>query len=555
MCINIDFLLCNRLRIRPSNTPSEDPFANEIGQIRFEDIEGKKVEAESDYVSSGVDYRSVEGNKVKRVEQDPDLVQDDEEEEGESFQDYIRTRTIQFNRDLDKRPHDVQLWLQFIEFQEEAAFGLDTGTTASEKAKSSKGSISDVKLSIFEKAMDLNPDNEELMLGYLTCGAEVWETKTLLREWDTLLKSHPDSIRLWSEYINLRQTNFASFSFGHCVDVFADALKTLNNQLRVFQNKRMESNYDDRENIESLMIYMMLRTCLFMKQSGYHERAIAILQASIEFNLFQPQLFNISLNKQTEKLNSFADFWDSEVARFGEEGALGWNEYYRAQHNGEAPEENALITKHGDDEDEEDEFDDLKEWLPAELNKEENDRMPMRMNGADEDVMDQDPFRITLSDDIRPFLFDITTSGAKESLLFSIFVLFGLPFTPPEVGTNTHFFTDTFTHNDMLLNQFWPNQDVPPSLVWYVAGVPMEPEHVANEKDMFHFPISYPVGLSELFSTIEHHWFQCSSSSHVRNVVDQNFIRNTFEQLLSLNRQDYLCIYYLAFESGLGYKK
>ncbi|KAI8876533.1 DUF1740-domain-containing protein [Backusella circina FSU 941] len=546
-----------RLRIYPSSTPSDDPFANEVGHVRFEDFESKNVEIESDYVASGVDYRSVEGNKVKRMEEDPDLVESEVEEEGESFQDYIRNRTIQFNRDLDKHPYDTQLWLQFIEFQDEAANSLDTGTTAAEKTKSSKGSIADVKLSIFEKAMDLNPDDEELMLGYLACGAEIWETKTLLQEWDKVLRRHPDSIRLWSEYINLRQTNFASFTFGHCLEVFSTALKTLNKHLYPLQAKKAESNYEERENIESLMVYMVLRTCLFVKQSGYYERAVAILQGSIEFNLFQPQLFSMSLNKQTEKMASFDDFWDSEVARFGEEGALGWSEFYRAKHNGEAPEDNIVTSKDekNDNDEYEMEFDSIVEWLSAERERDEKDRMPMRMSQADDDDdMDDDPFKITLSDDIRPFLFDITTSGAKESLIFSLFVLFGLPFTPPEVGTNTHFFTDTFTHNDMFLNQFWPRDDSPHSLVWYVAGVPMEPEHVTNDTDMYHFPISYPVGLSELFSRKDHHWFQCSSSSHVPNVVDQVFIRNAFEQLLSINRQDYLCIYYMAFESGLGYK-
>ncbi|KAI9487708.1 MAG: NRDE-2, necessary for RNA interference-domain-containing protein [Benjaminiella poitrasii] len=527
-----------RIRILPEKDTS-DPFALHVGLIKLSEEHPEPIQTNEDYVSSGVDYRSIEGNKVKR--RDEEINQSKEQEEGESFNEYIRQRTIEFNRQLDKEPKNIELWLRFIRFQDEAAKGLDPSAP-----KSNKSSLNEIKLSIFEKALEHNPMNEELLLAYLTCGAETWETLKLLREWDTVLKEQPDSIRLWSEYINLRQTNFASFSYTQCVQVFVDALSVLGRQL--------ENCTDDdprREDIESLMVYILLRACLCIKQSGYQERAFAIIQAIVEFNLFHPQIFNM-MNSNT-KLNSFADFWDSEVLRFGEEGAQGWHEYYRAIQNNEQVPEPEFNTSKKREEDE-DEIVNLDDWIASEFNKDETERLPLRMTQAEDESVDEDPYRIILSDDVKPFLFTITTIGARQSLIYSLFVFLGLPYTPPDVGTNTHFYTDIFSHNELDLTHFWPVKDnTPKHLVWYVAGVPMTPEEATNESGPYYIPNSYPVRVPELFAKYGS-WFKCSGKEFIHYQVDEKIYRTIFQQLLAVEKSEHIMICYLAFESSCGQK-
>lgn len=498
-----------RIRIKPKkDSTTTDPFASHLGFIQFEDTTSKAHTNDYEsYITSDVDYRSLEGNKVKKVDEEE---YEESEEEGESFNDQIRQRTIEFNRRLDKESRNVQLWLDFIRFQDEAAAGLDPTSS-----KANKTSLNEVKLSIFEKALDYNPADQDLILAYLTCGAETWETLKLLREWDRMLKQNPDSIKLWSEYINLRQTNFASFSFTQCVQVFEDALTTLG------KHAKIQRDEEARENIESLMMYILLRACLFMKQCGYQEKAFAVIQASVEFNLFQPQLFNMVASRYEEKLNAFVDFWDSEVLRFGEAGALGWQEYYRAINNGEDIPEPVFEKKTQD----EDDIMTLQDWYNLEITSEENERLPLRMSQVDDDNVDEDPYRITLSDDIKPFLFNTTTTGARYSLIYSVFVFLGLPYTPPDVGTNTHFFTDTFTHNDLTLDHFWPaKENSIKHLVWYVAGVPMNPEQTIEITNPYYIPNSYPVGLSELFAK-SGTWFKSSGKEFIHYKVDEEFTR------------------------------
>jgi hypothetical protein len=55
------------------------------------------------------------------------------------------------------------------------------------------------------------------------------------------------------------------------------------------------------------------------------ERSVACFQALIEFNLFCPaEYLKYSLS---QKLKKFEVFWDSEMPRFGDEGAKGWRSH------------------------------------------------------------------------------------------------------------------------------------------------------------------------------------------------------------------------------------
>jgi hypothetical protein len=290
-----------------------------------------------------------------------------------------------------------------------------------------------------------------------------------------------------------------------------------------------------------------------MKQSGYQEKAFAIIQAIVEFNLFQPLIFNIKSKLFEDKVKAFSDFWDSEVFRFGEKSATGWHEYYRANDNGEDIPEPSFGTS-VKLEDEEDEIMSLEDWLNLEISKEQHGRLPLRMSQAEDDSMDEDPYRITLSDDVKPFLFNTTTNGARHHLIYSIFVFLGLPYTPPEVGTNTHFFTDTFTHNDLARVNFWPPKETSKKyLVWYVEGVPMNPEQTIEETNPYFIPNSFPVGISELFAK-SGTWFKASGKEFVPNAIDEDFTRNVFQQLLTVEKSEHLTICYLSFESSCGHK-
>jgi NRDE-2, necessary for RNA interference len=76
-----------------------------------------------------------------------------------------------------QEPNNAKLWLDFIAFQDTASAGLNSaaGRGSTGKSKATKASLAEVKLSIFEKALQKNPGCEELLLPYMQCASEIWE--------------------------------------------------------------------------------------------------------------------------------------------------------------------------------------------------------------------------------------------------------------------------------------------------------------------------------------------------------------------------------------------
>lgn len=73
--------------------------------------------------------------------------------------------------------------------------------------------------------------------------------------------------------------------------------------------------------LELGLVDIFLSLCRFEWQAGYKELATALFQAEIEYGLLCPCLFLSEQSKQ----RLFEHFWNSDGARVGEEGALGWS--------------------------------------------------------------------------------------------------------------------------------------------------------------------------------------------------------------------------------------
>eukprot|EP01047_Picozoa_sp_COSAG01_P036554 COSAG01_NODE_2859_length_6958_cov_21.603994_2_plen_337_part_00 len=64
-----------------------------------------------------------------------------------------------------------------------------------------------------------------------------------------------------------------------------------------------------------------------MQRAGYHERALGLLQAAVEFNCFMPpELAGAEPATQRRFLGAF---WDSDAPRLGDGAALGWASWLR----------------------------------------------------------------------------------------------------------------------------------------------------------------------------------------------------------------------------------
>lgn len=90
----------------------------------------------------------------------------------------------------------------------------------------------------------------------------------------------------------------------------------------IFPFLYMHSHFYTKINL--LFSEICKQLCYILNSCGYTEKAIAIYQALIEFNLFcKSDVESLAVN---EKIVCFEPFWDSGAPRIGEKDAIGWTD-------------------------------------------------------------------------------------------------------------------------------------------------------------------------------------------------------------------------------------
>ncbi|KAK4280619.1 hypothetical protein QN277_012222 [Acacia crassicarpa] len=236
----------------------------------------------------------------------------------ESWEDEVLRKTREFNKLTRERPHDENVWLAFAEFQDKVA-GM-------QRQKGARLQTLEKKISILEKAVDLNPDNEELLLCLLKAYQMRDSSDILIGRWEKILLQHPSSCKLWTEFLRVVQRDFSRFKVSEIRKMFAHAIEALfvsrsKNFRQVHQAADPSSLDPGIVQLELGLVDIFVSLCRFEWQAGYRELATALFQAEIEFSLFCPPLHLTEQSKQ----RLFEHFWNSEGERVGEEGALGWS--------------------------------------------------------------------------------------------------------------------------------------------------------------------------------------------------------------------------------------
>jgi hypothetical protein len=167
------------------------------------------------------------------------------------------------------------------------------------------------------------------------------------------------------------------------------------------------------------VVYVFLRLTRFLADAGFAELAVAAWQAVLEMTFCRRPRDD---HAAETTLVSFADFWESEVARIGEEGAKGWHFVETGEDMVDPPEARAdrpsEVPKTTDP---------FQAWAALEHQGAEKARMPART--LDEGTED-DPFRVVMFSDIKDFLvwFPATVLPLVKTLLADAYLVFcGLP--------------------------------------------------------------------------------------------------------------------------------
>eukprot|EP01128_Nolandella_sp_AFSM9_P009553 TRINITY_DN6155_c0_g1_i1.p1 TRINITY_DN6155_c0_g1~~TRINITY_DN6155_c0_g1_i1.p1 ORF type:complete len:145 (-),score=31.14 TRINITY_DN6155_c0_g1_i1:276-680(-) len=127
---------------------------------------------------------------------------------------------------------------------------------------------------------------------------------------------------MWKHFIDFSLSNFASFNLSLLRPVFEKAIKILSHQKKMYT-----PDHPKHFHFEYRALMVSFTAAVVEHQAGYHERALAIFQLLLEFNLCRPS----SLSKTTPtatSLDLLQTYWESEVPRLGEVGSEGWGKWH-----------------------------------------------------------------------------------------------------------------------------------------------------------------------------------------------------------------------------------
>lgn len=358
--------------------------------------------------------------------------------------DEVQQRRKKLTMKVEADPTNCGAWLDLISYQD-TILGIDHVSTRLKITKAERQSIAEVRISIYEKAIEKvesSKDKESLSLGMMEEGQNVWESKKLSSKWQDLLQRQPTSTTLWTRYLDFKQSDFLSFKYEEARGVYLDCLNVLRKT-----RKSSGVSVDDRDTMYAIEVYVILRLTVFMREAGFSEHAVASWQAILEYTFFKPEEFQhrqyqLGGPSESTTIAAFEEFWESELPRIGEENAQGWSAYMSRK--GRPPQQKSYM---------EDILTDSERifdlWVQSERRRSLQSRIPAR---TIDDIAENDPYRVILFSDIQDILVD-PPDYPNQLLLVAAFLTFcHLPPYSMEVVTGhpKTWWRDSFFRNEYL---------------------------------------------------------------------------------------------------------
>ncbi|KAK8108406.1 hypothetical protein PG984_014207 [Apiospora sp. TS-2023a] len=396
----------------------------------------KRPESDAGSVSSdndgeeGPSYRSIHGKSK------PHEFSDSDEEYGDNFEDEsrardlddpIKARTVQLSNRVRKDPQDIDGWLALVDHQDTLLHIKDRDGQRPTPAEIR--SFADIKLSMLEKALShctSSPaQRETLLLRTMAEGAQIWDAKALTKRWEEVVREHGgSSFAIWKAYVDFRQTSLSTLRYEDIKLLYINKMQQLKAALTTGQGATTPVDHE----LYAQLVVVFTRLTRFVAESGYRELGAASWQAILELHFCRPITTTSSAEGDINTMavpSSFQKFWESEVARIGEDSAKGWAAFEANGGVEEPPEPMAF--KNGAAPNTRDPY---KAWAAAEQNRASQSRVPART--MDEGTED-DPYRVVMYTDIDDLLFFAPDSGlpiVQEQLISAFLAFHQLPPAP-----------------------------------------------------------------------------------------------------------------------------
>lgn len=462
-------------------------------------------------------YRSIEGKAKPRQDSESGSDEDSDMSTDMLATDQnnpLKQKSIQLSKRVKDSPDDIDTWLELVDHQDVLLrAGEDFDHTILENEAHS---FAEIKVSMLESALG-NAKNAEdrrrVLIPLMREGVKVWTSKAAAKKWSEVLKDGDGDFLLWKTHLDFLTSNIGTFQYEDIKKVLLDRLRLALSRLTLDQPK---------EAIEEA-IFVFLRATRFVHDAGYKELAVAAWQGLLELNLFKP----LSIEDEQSALESFNDFWESEVPRIGDIGAKGFRHYVETGGTGDAAEPvKASSTGSSLSRDV------YKAWAYLEQTHSQEAKMPARTM---DDGTDDDPFRVVMYSDISPFLFLIPTSilPVVSSQLIDAFLLFAG--FPPAFRANNWTeaaYDDQFISSPLIKLDLQP---VKPS---------DDPDNWQRIEPRFDTGVKAATSPSLLFNGLR--WYRYIATTSQNPIVNPVWVSEALKQLVHSGGIEELAQYYLA---------
>ncbi|KAK4106659.1 DUF1740-domain-containing protein [Parathielavia hyrcaniae] len=307
-----------------------------------------------------------------------------------------QTRASALSSHLKSHPTDADAWLSLISLQD-ALFAENRPGLASCWTADEFRALAELKMGLYEEALEHVADparREVLVLGMMGVG----------KRWEEVLLGEEKKVR-GAGGLDFEMGRVGSFSVDQVRGLVTEKLAALGEVLAEM------AGAGGGEEEEVLMRLLW--------DAGFGELAVAAWQGMLEMTFCRP----MGESTAEAAMESFGEFWESEVARIGEEGARGWKHFVESGPDAADPPEPRLESA-GEVPQAADLF---RAWAAAEQQATSRALMPARTL---DEGNDDDPFRVVMFSDIKDGLvwFPPAVLSRVKPLLADAFLVFcGLP--------------------------------------------------------------------------------------------------------------------------------
>ena len=242
-------------------------------------------------------------------------------------EEMIIKETRRFNIQTREDPHNVDLWLEFANFQENMVRYL--------KKKGSKVKFNALqkKIAVLERGLSFNPDSDQLMLELLNCAEKIRPPEEMEGRWHKAVSYLHSSVDMWRAYVSRQRQNRSSFDAMFVSQSYRSAI------LAIYRSYKMEDTeyYSNQKfHLAKDLVDITLECIQFHFESNMTEYAVSMIQAWLEYQYLSPKDWP---EDAIEAM--FQEFWSSGAPLVGEEGGEGWGTWFDSCQNAVGDPKNA----------------------------------------------------------------------------------------------------------------------------------------------------------------------------------------------------------------------